>query len=189
MGQCHESLPTEQRKVEILDLGSASGETLAFYSGLSCKIFFADFFTDWKSRSGEAGEDIGAFGAACARVLPFDPAARFDLVHTWDLFNYLDPARIGILTDYIRRFSSDRAPLVSLIWNRRRIPAQPNRFAIIDMETVEYRPSTRAERTGPLYSEPDLLRAMRSYRPGRSFLLRHGVQEYVFHPSGAAQLA
>ncbi len=184
MEPCHGALPVGERKVEILDLGSASTETLAFYSGLSCKIYFADFFVDWKSGSAESGKSRDDFASRCASLLPFDNSMRFDLIHTWDLFNYMKRDEITALSSHIRRFSTDRAPLVSMIWNRPRIPAQPNRYAIIDLETLEYRPSTSGERRGPRYTEPDLLRAMPGFGAGRSFLLRHGIQEYVFEPRG-----
>ena len=189
MEPCHKALPVGERKVEILDLGSASTETLAFYSGLSCKIYFADFFVDWKSGTGgraasDRGEPDGGFAARCSSLLPFDASMRFDLIHTWDLFNYMTADEITALSSHIRRFSTDRAPLVSLIWNRPRIPAQPNRYAIIDLETLEYRPSTIGERAGPRYAEPELLRAMPGFGVGRSFLLRHGIQEYIFEPRG-----
>jgi hypothetical protein len=187
--QCHGSLPIGERKVEILDLGSASSETLAFYSGLRCKIHFADFYFDWRSgeaRGGRLAEGSEAFPAACDRVLPFEASQRFDLVQAWDLFNYLGLDEIAALTAYLRRFSTDQAPLACLIWNQRRIPALPNHYAIIDLETVEYRPTTPSDRPGPCYKEPDLLRAMPGYRAARSFLLRHGVQEYIFSPEAAA---
>ena len=182
-------LLTEGHKVEILDLGSACGETLAYFTGLPCKIYFADFFADLKAHAPDPEGGMEAFAAACARVLPFPASTRFDLIQSWDLLNYLSLDEISGLTGYLRRFSSDVAPLMSLIWTRRRIPAQPNRYAIIDAETVEYRPSSRAERPGPLYKEPELLRAMPSYRAGRSFLLRHGVQEYIFEPRVSIEIA
>lgn len=180
--QSQESLLGDDRKFEILDLGSACGETLAYYTGLPCKIYFADFFTELRSQDPDAEQGPEEFAGTCAQVLSFPPSTRFDLIHSWDLFNYLSLEEISGLTDYLRLFSSEVAPLVSLIWNRRRIPAQPNRYAIIDAETVEYRPRSRGKRPGPRYKEPDLLRAMTDYRVGRSFLLRHGVQEYIFEP-------
>lgn len=182
IGRVSARLPGDERKVEILDLGSACGETLAFYSGLPCKIYFADFFADLQAQPRDPEEGIEAFATACDQVLPLAPETRFDLIHTWDLFNYLSLEEIAAVAAYLRRHSSDNAPLVSLIWNSGRIPAQPNRYAIIDNETVEYRPSSRSERNGPRYKEPDLLRAMTGYRAGSSFLLRHGIQEYIFEP-------
>ena len=182
IGHVSERLPTDDRKIEILDLGSACGETLAFYSGLRCKIYFADFYSDLQSEPRDPEAGVEAFVAACERVLPLAPTTRFDLVHAWDLFNYLNLEEIGALAGYLRRYSNDASPLVSLIWTRGRIPAQPNRYAIIDNETVEYRPSSNSERDGPRYKEPVLLRAMSGYRVGRSFLLRHGIQEYIFEP-------
>lgn len=193
--QRHRSLAVEytlqriragDRKVEILDLGSACGETLAYYSDLPCKIYFADFFADLNSRPPDPEDGLEGFLEACRRCLPFTGETRFDLVHTWDLFNYLELEEIGGLARYLRRFLVDSAPLVSLIWIRSRIPAQPQRFAIIDDHTVEYRPSSPATKAAPRYKEPDLVRAMARYRARKSFLLRHGVQEYVFEASGPA---
>lgn len=175
-----------ESKVEILDLGSACGETLAYYSEFPCKIYFADFYSDLKSRPPDPEEGLKGFLAACRRCLPLESDSRFDLVHTWDLFNYLELEEIGGLCRYLKSFLAEAAPLVSLIWIRQRIPAQPYRFAILDDHTLEYRPSSRAETTAPRYKEPDLLRAMGSYRARKSFLLRHGIQEYVFESSGAS---
>lgn len=177
-------------KVEILDLGAASGETLAYYTGLPCKIFFADFFAELKTLDTDPEDPSSdGFAKACRRLLAFSSSTRFDLIHSWDLFNYLSLEEIGGLADYLRRFSGEVAPLVSLIWTKRRIPAQPNRYAIIDSETVEYRRRSGGQRPGPLYKEPDLLKAMSGYRAAKSFLLRHGVQEYVFEPRVGVDLS
>jgi SAM-dependent methyltransferase len=178
-----ERLPAGERKIEILDLGAACGETLAFYSRLPCKIYFADFFGDLQSRTWDTEEEeVEAFQEACRLILPFPQGAQFDLVNSWDLFNYLEPGQIGALSEYLRAFVREQSLWTSLIWIHKRIPAQPQRFAIINEETVEYRPTSRSERTGPVYKEPALLKAMGSYRAGKSFLLRHGIQEYVFEP-------
>ncbi len=182
IGNAHERLDSEDRKVEILDLGAACGETLAFYSGLSCRLHFADSYADMKGRPRDEEETTDDILAAYAAALPFRSGTRFDLILSWDLFNYLSREEIEGLTRHLRRFSSDSAPLVSLIWNTPKIPAQPHHYAIVDAETLEYRPTTTSERPGPRYKEPDLLRAMDGYRVRRSFLLRHGVQEYVFAP-------
>lgn len=177
-----ERLRRDEGKIEILDLGSACGETLAYYSDLPCKIFFADFYSDLKSDPPDPEDGLEGFLAACRRCLPLAAGSRFDLVHTWDLFNYLELEEIGGLSRFLRPFLAADAPLVSLIWIQRKIPAQPCRFAILDDHTVEYRRSSPAETSAPRYKEPDLLRAMTGYRARKSFLLRHGVQEYVFEP-------
>lgn len=183
------ALVNDGRKVEILDLGAACGETLAFYTGLPCKLHFVDCYADLKATPrGDEESAAEAMSEACAKALPFDASTRFDLILTWDLFNYLSREEIGVLAGHLRRFSRETAPLVSLIWTTQRIPANPNRYAIIDRETLEYRPTTTRERPGPRYREPDLLRVMRGYRAGRSFLLRHGMQEYIFEPLSGADL-
>ena len=149
IGHAHERLDSEDRKVEILDLGAACGETLAFYSGLSCRLHFADSYADMKGRPRDEEETIDDILAAYAAALPFRSGTRFDLILTWDLFNYLSREEIEGLTRHLRRFSSDSAPLVSLIWNTPKIPAQPHHYAIIDAETLEYR---RRPASGPVHA-------------------------------------
>jgi len=170
-----------------LDLGQACDETLRFYAELPSKIYFAGFFGDLKGLAPEPEEDLVGFGKAVEESLPFAARTRFDLVVTWDLFNYLRLEEVKVLTTYLRRFMSETAPLVSLIWYQKRIPAQPQHFAVFDEQSLEYRPTSPAEMDGPRYKEPELLRAMPSFRVSKSFLLRNGVQEYVFQPRPQSQ--
>jgi hypothetical protein len=176
-----------ERKYEVLDLGQACSETLRFYAELPSKIYFAGFFSDLKGLAPEPEEGLKRFNKALEESLPFAARTRFDLVVTWDIFNYLRLDEVEALTTYLRRFMSESAPLVSLIWYQRRIPAQPQRFALLDAESLEYRPTSQAEMDGPRYKEPDLLRAMHSFRVSKSFLLRNGIQEYVFQPRPQSQ--
>lgn len=187
VGYALRRLPEVERKYEVLDLGQACGETLSFYAELPSKVYFAGFFSDLKAMALDPEEGLPAFERACERILPFPPRTRFDLVCTWDLFNYLSGEEIGALTTYLRRFMTESAPLVSLIWYQGRIPAQPQRFAVLDEENVEYRLTSQGEMDGPRYKEPALLRAMSSFRVSKSFLLRNGIQEYVFQPVAQSQ--
>jgi hypothetical protein len=187
VGYALRRLPPVERKYEVLDLGQACGETLQFYAELPSKIFFAGFFSDLKGLAPEPEEGLEGFERAMRASLPFEDRTRFDLVVTWDLFNYLKREEIEALTTYLRRYMSETAPLVSLIWYQGRIPVQPHRFAVIDDQSLEYRPTSQAEMDGPRYKEPDLLRAMPAFRVSKSFLLRNGVQEYVFQPRPQSQ--
>jgi SAM-dependent methyltransferase len=188
IGYAIRRLPSVEHKYDVLDLGAASGETLSFYAELPSKIYFADFFSDLQSRTVDPEASIDGFVRACHRVLPFPERTKFDLVNTWDLFNYLSLEEIGALSEYLRQFTSPIAPLVSFVWIHGRIPAQPQRYAVIDQETVEHRPTSTSQREGPRYKEPVLLKAMRGYRVSKSFLLRNGFQEYVFQPRLQSQM-
>ena len=59
------------------------------------KIYFADFFGELKTLAPDPEEGLEGFVAACKKILPFAARARFDLVNTWDLFNYLSLEEIG----------------------------------------------------------------------------------------------
>ena len=188
LGYALRRLPPVEHKYEVLDLGAACGETLRFYSDLPSKIFFADFFSELKSSAADPEEGLDGFVRACGDILPFPGRTRFDLINTWDLFNYLSLEEIGALGDYLARFSSEIAPLVTFIWIHGRIPAQPQRYAVLGEETVEHRPTSRSQTDGPRYKEPDLLRTLPGYRVTKSFLLRNGFQEYVLQPRPQSQI-
>lgn len=188
LGYALRRLPPVEHKYEVLDLGSAAGETLRFYSELPSKIYFADFFSELKAHAPDPEEGIDGFVRTCSRILPFPARTRFDLVNTWDLFNYMTLEEIGALGRYLTRFSSEIAPLVTFIWIHGRIPAQPQRYAVLDEETVEHRPTSMSRSDGPRYKEPDLLRALSGYRVSKSFLLRNGFQEYVLQPLPHSQI-
>jgi hypothetical protein len=60
------------------------------------------------------------------------------------------------------------------------IPAVPTRFKIIDDETLLYTTESADVRPCPRYAPRDLTLLMSGYRIQNSYILRNGMQEYVF---------
>ena len=54
------------------------------------------------------------------------------------------------------------------------------RFRILDQEHLAYEIRTASLRPCPRYAPAELNELLRGFRLDRSFLMRHGTQEYLF---------
>jgi hypothetical protein len=72
------------------------------------------------------------------------------------------------------------AQLLAFVWTRRRIPLAPLRYRIVDEENVIGEGAREPLRLSPMYRQPDLARLMPGFTVKSSFLMRNGIQEYLF---------
>jgi hypothetical protein len=136
----------------------------------------------WEARPpGQDGEDeetglAGHFG----QLLAFPDETRFDAVLIWDLINYLERREVAALARQLAPFCRPGALLFAQISILKQIPAEPLRFRILDREHLAYETRTAAVRACPRYAPAELNELLRGFRLDRSFLMRHGTQEYLF---------
>lgn len=163
----------------VLDLGPAVGGNVAFLAGLSCRVHIADLqqslFPSGEARPTISGE---AFHALLDGDLP--SGEGFDVILAWDLLDYLEESRIRILSGHLARLCPAGSLLLVLVSTRREIPDRPNRFEILDSDHLAYELETSLVRTGPQYKEPVLHRCLPEFEVESTFLLRNGIQEYLF---------
>ena len=60
------------------------------------------------------------------------------------------------------------------------MPATPTKFKLVDAETLTYTPGSAELRPSPRYAPRDLTLLMSGFRIKCSYILRNGMQEYVF---------
>jgi SAM-dependent methyltransferase len=167
------------RKVTVLDLGSTVGSNVEYLSQYGCKLYIEDLYAALSSRVtvGEGDDLAGSQFFADFLALPED--TRFDVVLAWDLFNYLHRKELGAFSEQLRRYTSNGALLLTLISYHKQIPAQPYRFKIQDEQTLVYERRTAAERPSPRLAPAEVTNLLKGFRVDRSFLLKHGIQEYL----------
>jgi hypothetical protein len=187
-GQSHRSLALaallkeirQDRKLQVLDLGPAVGSNVEFLSRFDCKIYIEDLYAALSSRQPSGGETEEAGAQFFADFLPLPESARIDVVLAWDRFDYLTRKELRRFVEHLGRFCHAGTYVFALISYGKTIPAQPMRFRILDEETLLYEPVTAATRPSPRYAPAELNDILKGFRVGRSFLLRHGIQEYLF---------
>ncbi len=169
-----------ERKHHVLDLGPACGSNIEFFSGFRCKIYVADLFDALVPQSSDAPEP----GRVRPRLFDRQPLigsrTHVDIVLAWDVLNYLKANALLDLFGQLRQFCGQGTMLHALIWGRNEIPAAPMRFRITDDRHVTFDVSSPVTRTNPRYAPREMERLMAGFRVCRSYLLRNGMQEYVF---------
>jgi len=168
-----------RRKMTVLDLGSTVGSNVEFLSQFGCKLFIEDLYTAHSTRvpSGEGGDLAGPQFFADFLSLPED--TRFDVILAWDLFDYLQRKELAAFSEQLRAFTNRGALIFALISYNKTIPAQPYRFRIHDEQTLDYERRTAAERPSPRLAPAEVTNLLKGFRVDRSFLLKHGISEYL----------
>lgn len=168
------SMRRKGQGLRILDLGPAVGSNVELLSQLGCKLHIGDLYAS-RASAGE-GEELGQ--EFFEQLFPGD--SRFDVVFAWDLFNYLQRREMARLGPLLRRHCRSGALVFALTWIHKQIPAQPIRFRMQENGQLLYERRTGIDRPGPRYAPSELTGFMKGFQVDRSFLLRHGIQEYLF---------
>ena len=170
----------------VLDLGAATGENLAFLSGLGARLSIADLYRSLlpvRDQLGPASDPSSFFDD----LLPGVPGAPFDVILAWDVLNYMTPEEIAWLTTSVGRRSKPGAVMLAFVASSGEIPVRPATYNILDEETLAVSAAAPRRRPAPRYSEPMLLRLMPGMSVESRFQLRNETVEYLFsHRLGGA---
>ena len=163
-------------KAHVLDLGPAIGANVEYLSEFGCRLSIQDLYLT--RTSAVDGEELGT--EFFEQLVPAPDGPQYDVVFAWDLFNYLSRKELGRLTARLRQTCKPGAQVLALIWIHKSIPAQPIRFRFRGKDQLVYDRRTSLERPGPRFQPAEINQLMSGFQVDRSFLLRHGIQEYLF---------
>jgi hypothetical protein len=172
----------DDRSYSILDLGPALKDNVRFWSQFSCWLHIQDFYRsyqEWKPEEAvepKEGSEEKAFSA----LLAFNDETVFDIILAWDLFNYFDLRELHVLVRRLSRWSRPGTRLFALISSLPDISVSPTLFKILNREQMIHEIPAQETRPCPRHQPRDIARVMGRFTVSCSFLLRHGIQEYVF---------
>jgi hypothetical protein len=180
----------------VVDLGAAHGDNLAFFSRYGCRLEILDLYPQLRETAhpNPAAErertkqlvtrliDVGAESPSDAVETTGEPAKDshiIDLVLWWDLINYLNPPQIEGLYQALRPVCGAGTRAFLLLAHAPTLPLQPRRLRIAAPDKLIWERQTPAVRPCPQYSEHKLHKLLPDFVVERSFLMRHGVREYL----------
>ncbi len=170
----------DDRKYHILDLGAAHGANVQFFSALSCRIYVEDIFGCLSRLPPRTEEDAPFSKTDLDRLLVHDRGVRFDIILGWDLFDYLDADVISQLMGHLREFCRRGTNLFIMTSTRGQIPAEPGRFTIGEDYQLLYEPRSIDTINNPNHTPLAFEKMMKGFHLLHSFMLKNGMQEYVF---------
>jgi hypothetical protein len=168
------------RSYSILDLGPALEGNLRFWSQFSCRLHIHDFYRSYREWKAAGVPEEESEEAAFSALLPFSDETVFDIILVWDLFNYFDLRELKALVQRLSRWCRPGTRLFALISNLPNISVSPTVFKILNRDEMIHEIPTQDTRPCPRHQPRDIARLMARFTVSSSFLLRHGIREYVF---------
>ena len=170
----------DDRSYSILDLGPALEANVRFWSQFSCRLHIHDFYRGYREWKAATVPEEASEEAAFSALLPFSDETVFDIILAWDLFNYFDLRELEALVQRLSRWCRPGTRLFALISSLPTISASPMMFRILNREQMIYEIPSPDTRPCPRHQPRDIARLMAGFTVASSFLLRHGIREYVF---------
>jgi hypothetical protein len=168
---------------DVLDLGPAIGTNVDFFSRLSCRVRVADLYWSLIGEPRSSREPL-RFAAALPRLLPLDTEQHFDAILAWNIFDYLRADQIQALMARLAGACRPGARALAFVSTRHQVPARPPRYTIVDRENVACEGPAHPLRPCPRHPPTLLARLMPDYSVEAAFLMRNGIQEYLFASRG-----
>lgn len=163
----------------ILDLGSASGQNIEGMSHYAASVQVGDLPASLASPRPHAVEN------ALQSLEADAPESGYHVVLAWDLFNYLSPDELREAARRLGAVTRPGAFLFGLIYYSKEMPAEPPRYRIVDESTLSY-PRPERLRPAPRYPQGLIEQTFADFELEHAYLLKTGVQEYLFVRRGPA---
>jgi len=162
----------ETRRAEILDLGPPRNATLAFLRRAPCRVHIEDVYRSLRDGDGDAPSRIAPLVCASEPCI--------DIVLGWDLFDHLAVGDIQALMNEVTLRCRAHALLFVLASGRGQIAPEPGCCTVDADGALYYANTGPAIKDSPAWSPRALERMMPGFRLLHSFLLGHGMQDYLF---------
>jgi len=162
----------------VLDLGPTVAANFEFVARFARHLTIVDLPATEEIDSGGSSEQPEICREPMSAVLP-SIRGPFDLVLMWDLINYLESERVRSLAEETFRLCRREARLLALVVTGDEMPWRPRVFEIVDDDHLAYNTVTPLKRPGPKLTPAAVERLLEGFEIDRSYVLRHGIQEFV----------
>ena len=173
--------PDEQR-LEILDIGAASNNSIEYLSQFYCKIFIANGMSELTAISAALTETPQRLNRELIKVLQFykkNPAS-LDVIFLWDIINYLDASILSCIINYLLPHTNKDTHLHAYIHTARLMPEIHGKYEILGDEKILTDNASALTRKCPAYYQDALNKLLYPFKVKRSVLHTNGMQEYLF---------
>ena len=166
-----------EHPIRVLDLGSALQTNLEYYATIGTGVRIVPLLRN-NGLEGLRSLEAEAFSAMLDRLLPPNDIG-FGLILMWDLLDYLVDDQPALLSRHLATVSEPGAKIHVMVITTETMPAEPSRYELLGAGRLAYRPTTPRRTTAPDIPPAKVERWIKPFRVERSFLLRHGVREFI----------
>ena len=165
----------------VLDLGSASAASFNFFMRKGCTVRFenvSQFVADQLKSSPENRDPAAIRQHLEGYLNSFRSHEKFDVVLTWDLFNFLDLKAINWLTTKLSAFCHDQSLLHSVRYLNQ-APIAPLQYQIVSEYEIKSHHGNRHLTHYTPHALPELVRNLPYYHLDTCFSQQNGMPANV----------
>ena len=171
------------RSCRVLDLGPAVADNVAFISSFAEVQQIVDVFGEGFA-GGSTEYSAVERGLETLRTLCRTRRRSFHLVFTWDLFDYLPETTSREVLKALSSLCRPAALLHTIFHSTDTMPDLPSRYRILGNDRLAYESVTSDRRGAPNLPPASVEKLLGEFHIEHSFVLRHGVREYVASLTG-----
>lgn len=173
----------------VLDLGPALASNVDYFNRLGARLRIADLEGSLRDEDlWLAPAKPAAWERAIAPLLAAGAGESYDLVLAWDLLNYLGRERWSVVARELTARLAPGGMLHLLSRTGKLMPATPGRYRWIANDRLREQPRDAATVTPPRFSHGEIERLHPGLAAARSFLDKHGLQEYLLEHADELKL-
>ena len=169
-----------EKKYSVLDLGSGAGSTIEYLTQFSSRIRVADLFHSLTEHGLCRPDSQPVDGAAIAGTLSIPDTERFDIVLCWDLPNFFCREEFAALVKYLDGYCVPGTFFFAICSTLKEVPAIPLSYKVEGSELLLYSTGSTETRACPRFTPRELTQLLPHYGAHSSYILRNGMQEYLF---------
>jgi hypothetical protein len=158
---------------KVLDLGPSMAANVDFVSKFASYLQIVDAID--RTPVGTSGTDR----LSTVSTLVEKHRRSFHLVLAWDVINYLTTDQAERLVASLAELCLPNARLHAVFFAKDTMPAIPNRYRIVNEARLAYEAVTSELRGAPELPPATVAKLLKSFQVEHSFVLQHGVHEYV----------
>jgi hypothetical protein len=162
---------------KVLDLGPSVAANLEFLASFASYLQIVDAVDRGPAAANLGGPE--SVRLSTLNTLLDQHRRSFNLVLAWDVFNYLSPEQAERLNQSVAELCLPSARLHAIFFATDTMPAVPHRYRIVDRGHLAYEPATTELRGAPSLPAAAVGKLLKGFRIEHSFVLQHGVHEYV----------
>lgn len=168
-------------RYEILETCPASRCTIEYLSQYRCKLYISNSSTELTQLDTQQLDSPHKLNRAFIKALNLykNNKARLNVLLLWDLPNYIQPAILPALIEYLLPHLDKNTILHCYIHTAKLMPEKPGHYHILADNSVKITMQTPRTRTCPCYYQETLHKLLYPFKVKRSILHTDGTQEYL----------
>jgi hypothetical protein len=165
----------EDRRIKVLDVGSAGPDTVNFFSQYRCKLHFIDLFSELPFNfDPEVGQSLQQQFDV---VMQFPAGTQFDICLFWDLFNYLDRDAAVAFQNALRPYLHDKSLAHGFSVHNPRTPRSDQVYGLMQRDELSLKPRPSKLPGYAPHNQKQLQETLSDFSFERSVLLSDGRLE------------